>query len=62
MDEELVKGGQGRCSAELQWNVRVWYVCVLVCIAFVVASLLTGCTARTEDAAGRSLRKTFNGM
>ena len=58
----VLQGGQGRCTAELEWNAKLWLFCVLVCLAFVFATLITGCKPINEDDAGRRLRKQFNGL
>lgn len=45
-DDDLVRGGQGRCTEELEWNAKVFIICVLLCLAFVCAGLLTGCATQ----------------
>lgn len=67
MNDELVKDGCGRCAAELEWNAKVWFFCVLACLAFILAAMLTGCAEKraevvTEKQAERALKNLLNGL
>lgn len=42
-NDELVKGGQGRCADELAWNAKLWLFCI------VLALLLAGCAGTLKS-------------